>query len=628
MSASRNVNGNRRHLRGALASHIPGGGAMSQDLALLRRVFREARPFRLHVFGVFVLTLLATPLALLTPVPLTIAVDSVIGSHPPPAPLRAILPGSVLDSKQGKLFVTVGLLILILAARLAQEAGSEVLRISTGQRLTVRFRARIFRQAQRLSLSYHDTHGTTDATYRVQYDAAAVQYVVVDALISMLTSAMTVVGMVAVTATIDWQLALIAVGVCPVLFVVARWYRTKLRAGWHATKAKESRAMSVIEEVLGALRIVKAFRQEDHEYERFVARSTDTVNATVRLAWLQGAYHLTMGLVIAVGLAAMLYTGVHHAESHVITLGELLLVFIYLTQLFEPLQKTSTQAASLQAALASAERAFSILDEAPDVREHPHARPLRRAGGSIAFRDVWFRYDGKRPALREVSFELPPQGRLGVEGVTGAGKSTLVNLLMRFYDPMQGEVLVDGRDVRSYQLADLRDQFAVVLQDPVLFSTTIAENIAYARPSATEAEIDAAAAAAGADAFIGALPDGYTTQVGERGLQLSGGERQRISLARAFLKDAPILILDEPTSSVDRRTEARIMEAMAELMQGRTSIMIAHRESTLEICDARLRIGGGTIVGASGRVRADVFDREAPELASPATAMKGGQEDG
>jgi ATP-binding cassette subfamily B protein len=189
-------------------------------------------------------------------------------------------------------------------------------------------------------------------------------------------------------------------------------------------------------------------------------------------------------------------------------------------------------------------------------------------------------------------------------------------------------VLVDGRDVRSYQLADLRDQFAVVLQDPVLFSTTIAENIAYARPSATEAEIDAAAAAAGADAFIGALPDGYTTQVGERGLQLSGGERQRISLARAFLKDAPILILDEPTSSVDRRTEARIMEAMAELMQGRTSIMIAHRESTLEICDARLRIGGGTIVGASGRVRADVFDREAPELASPATAMKGGQEDG
>src|SRR5213594_3481147 len=239
----------------------------------------------------------------------------------------------------------------------------------------------------------------------------------------------------------------------------------------------------------------------------------------------------------------------------------------------------SKRVAELQSALASAERAFALLDEVPDVAEHPNARPIVRASGAVAFRDVSFAYDGGHPVLRDISFEVAPGARVGIMGATGAGKTTLVSLLTRFYDPTRGQILLDRVDLRDYRLTDLRNQFAIVLQEPVLFSTSVAENIAYARPAASHDEIVAAAKAANAHEFILSLPRGYESQVGERGMRLSGGERQRISIARAFLKDTPVLILDEPTSSVDLRTEAAIIEAMERLMLGRTTFMIAHRPS-------------------------------------------------
>jgi ATP-binding cassette subfamily B protein len=267
----------------------------------------------------------------------------------------------------------------------------------------------------------------------------------------------------------------------------------------------------------------------------------------------------------------------------------------YLAQLYEPLTAMSSRVADIQASLASAERAFALLDEAPNIVERPGARALGRVAGAVEFRNVSFAYGDGRPVLQDVSFSVRPGTRVGIAGQTGVGKTTLVSLLIRFYDPTAGQIALDGIDVRDCRLADLREQFGIVLQEPVLFSTSIAENIAYARPGASRREVEDAARAANADEFIAALPDGYETAVGERGMRLSGGERQRISLARAFLKDAPVLLLDEPTSSVDPATEARILDAMERLMRGRTTFLIAHRASTLEHCDPVLIIENGRL---------------------------------
>jgi ATP-binding cassette, subfamily B, bacterial len=301
-------------------------------------------------------------------------------------------------------------------------------------------------------------------------------------------------------------------------------------------------------------------------------------------------------LTTAVGTALVLLIGVRRVQSGDLSVGSLVLAMGYLAQLYPTVQLISETITGVQSGLASAARVFAVLDELPDVVERPHARPLGRAKGGLSFRNVSFGYSATaQPVLRDVSIDIPAGMRLGIKGVTGAGKTTLVNLLTRFYDPTHGQVLLDGIDLRDYRLADLRRQFAIVLQEPVLFSTTIAENIAYAKPDATRDEIVRAAEAAHAHGFISQLPDGYETLVGERGMRLSGGERQRISLARAFLRDAPILILDEPTSAVDVKTEAVIMEAMEHLMKGRTSLMIAHRLTTLCHCNAIIEIANGRV---------------------------------
>src|SRR3990172_5711474 len=275
-------------------------------------------------------------------------------------------------------------------------------------------------------------------------------------------------------------------------------------------------------------------------------KSGEGLQARLHLTWVEGFFGLLVGLITALGMACFLLVGVNHVQQGILSLGSLLLIIGYLSQIYSPLKTMSRKAASLQAHLAGAERAFAVLDEAPDVQECVNALPLKRAEGRIVFRNVSFAYQPEHPVLKNINFEIPPGTRLGIAGVTGAGKTTLFNLLTRFYDPTEGEILLDNVDLRDYQLADLRNQFAIVLQEPVLFSTTIAENIAYARPGGTEEQIIEAAKIAGAHDFIRGLPQGYDTQVGERGMRLSGGERQRIALARAFFKQAPLVILDEP----------------------------------------------------------------------------------
>jgi ATP-binding cassette subfamily B protein len=409
------------------------------------------------------------------------------------------------------------------------------------------------------------------------------------------TAAFTLCGMIYVAASIDWQLALVALAISPVLALIVYAYRGRLRRKWNQAYQLQSSAMSVVQEVLSAVRVVRAFGQEEREHERFIRHSSESVWARIRIAFDEGSFGLLVGLTIAVGTAAVLFIGADHVRAGALTLGGLLLIMAYLSQLYAPLETLSSMATHIEASMVSAERAFSLLDEPPDVVEKPGAFPIGRSDGAIAFRRVAFAYENDRRVLDDISFDIAAGSRVGITGMTGGGKTTLVSLLTRFFDPTAGQILLDGVDLRDYKIADLRNQFAIVLQESVLFSASIAENIAYARPDATQAEIVAAAKLAHVDDFVVRLRDGYDTQVGERGMSLSGGERQRIALARAFLRDAPVLILDEPTSSVDMKTEALILDAMQRLMYGRTSFIITHRPGMLKNCDVHLEIENGRL---------------------------------
>jgi ATP-binding cassette subfamily B protein len=566
------------------------------DWGLIARLLRDARACWPHIVGLFALGLMSVPLALLVPLPLKIAVDNVLAGHPVSPFVNAFLPGEPTPSSI--LIAAVALSLTLALLSQLQGFATSVLRTYTGEKLVLAFRADLFRRAQRLSLRYHDSKGTADSGYRIQYDAPAIQWIAIDGLIPLVTAALTLLGMILIILRLDRQLAVVALAVCPILFLLSRVYARQLRQQWSSVKELESSALSVVQEVLSAVRVVKAFGQEDREQTRFLERARASFRQRTRTAAAEGRLGVLIGLTLAAGGAAVLFLGIQHARAGRLTLGELLVVMTYLSQLYAPLSALSKKAAGLQGSLASAERAYALLDGEADVIERAGARPLARAAGGIEFRNVSFSYEAGRPVLRDLSFEVRPGARVGIFGPTGAGKTTLVSLLSRFYDPTGGEILLDGIDLRDYRLADLREQFAIVLQEPVLFSTSIAENIAYARPEASDQEVVEAARAAGVHEFVSRLPDGYETQVGERGMRLSGGERQRVSLARAFLKDAPILVLDEPTSSVDVATESAILDTLERLMEGRTTITIAHRRTTLKRCDAWLEIEEGRLVGS------------------------------
>lgn len=547
------------------------------------------------IVAIVIVDLLAVPLTLLAPVPLQIAVDQAIGDRPLPAWLSAWPlsgPGSMLG-------LAVAMTIALALLTQLQRNGAWLLQSWTGERVVLAFRAELFRRAQRLSMTYHDRRGIADSLYRIQYDAAALQWVAVYGIAPLVTALGTLVGIFAVMWTMHATLALVALGVIPPLVLLTIIFGRKVRSRWHRQKELESSTASVLQEVLSSLRVVKAFGQENREADRFLDRATREVRANLSVVRAQVTFYTLIALVLASGTAAALWIAGQQVRAGTLTLGQLTVVMAYLTQLYAPLETLTQKFTDLQGSLAGADRAFALLDQQIDVDDRPGARPIERARGAIELRDVHFAYEPGQPVLTGASAHIPAGTRVGLVGRTGAGKTTLVNMLTRFHDPTQGAVLLDGVDLRDLKLADLRRQFAIVLQDPILFSTTIAENIAYGRPDATRGEIEAAARAADAHGFITALPGGYDTVVGERGMTMSGGQRQRVALARAFLKDAPILILDEPTSAVDMKTEASIIEAMERLMAGRTTFIVAHRLATLAHCDRVYAVQGGRLAPAT-----------------------------
>jgi ATP-binding cassette subfamily B protein len=566
---------------------------------IYRRMLAEARPYWPHVAVVLLMNLLAAPLKLLLPVPIKIAVDNVLAAKPLSSGWAYLAGLLGADGPSEILVFACALVVGLTLLAYLNGLGIWILTTFTRERLLLGFRSKLLMHLQELPLTYHDTKGVTDSTYRIQYDAQAVEWIVLDGVQPFVTSAVTVLSMLYVIALIDWKLAMIAVALVPILFLWVRIWGKWLRKQWMSAKQFQSSAMSVIQESLLSLRLVKAFGTEDREQARFADQAVAGMKGQMQVAITQGTFDLATGLTLAVGTATALFIGVRDVQTGTITLGDFLLVWAYLAQLFGPLQLMGNKLSTLQGALASADRSLAVLDEVPKVAEKPNAHSLVHTVGQFTFENVYFGYDESQPFLKNVSFQTLPGQCTGLVGATGAGKTSIAALLMRFYDPTAGRILLDGIDLREYRLDDLREQFSVVLQDPVLFSTTIAENIAYGRPSASMSEIEAAAEAANAHLFIRDAEHGYDTRVGDRGMKLSGGERQRIALARAFLRDAPLLILDEPTSAVDLETESLIGEALDRLTEGRTTFLITHRPSLLGLCDTVWKVECGTVVDAA-----------------------------
>src|SRR5712691_8946902 len=389
------------------------------DLTLCRRLLSQARPYWPHVGGIFVLSLVSTPLVLLSALPLKVAVDSVTGFDPLPAFLDVMVPVAVTRSSTFVLALAAGLVVVIGLLDQLQKLGSSLLSTYTGGQLVLAFRAQLFRHVQRLSLSYHDSKGSTDSTYRIQYDAPAIQWILVDGMVPFISAGLTLAAMMYVTARINWQLGLVALGVALALYLLFRIYGPRLRSRWLEVYALQSSAMCVVQEVLAAVRVVKAFGQEAREHDRFGRHSREGVWARIRVAVAEGGFGLLAGVTIALGTAAVLFIGARYVRSGALTVGELLIVMAYLSQLYGRLESLGRMAANLQAALGCAGRAFSLLDEVHDIPEQPNAKPISRSRGAVAFQNVSFTYTNDRPILQEISFEIGAGTRVGIIGATG-----------------------------------------------------------------------------------------------------------------------------------------------------------------------------------------------------------------
>jgi ATP-binding cassette, subfamily B, bacterial len=565
-------------------------------IGIFIRTLSYARTYWLHIFIIFALNLLATPIALLRPVPLKLLIDNGFGSLPVPKYISFFFPADFQFTFTAVIIIAASLILVTALVENINVVITWVLETFTGEKLVLNFRTILFNHIQRLSLSFHDQKGITHSLYRIQWDAMNTRSLLIDNLLNLISSTISMISMLVVMFSINWRFAMIALGVIPLLYFLTRQSSVRLKKDWNRVKDDENLAMAVVHESLSALRVVKAFGQEENEQERFISQSDKALKGQIRLARIGSFYNFLIGMVFACGTALSVFLGAEYVKSGKITLGDLTLIMAYLAQLFIPMKNISKKINDLQGSVTGVERVFRLLDQEKEVEESPHALHLLKSKGSFSFSNVSFSYENNVQVLHNISFNIRAGDRVGIMGSTGAGKSTLISLLMRFYDATEGIIGIDGVHIRKFRLADYRNQFSLVLQEPVLFSTTIAENIRYGKPGATDKEIVDAAKAANAHDFIVKSNNGYDTQVGERGMQLSGGERQRISLARAFIKNAPVLILDEPTSSVDLKTEGLIMDAMERLMAGRTTFLITHRLDTLSTCNIILHIEGGMLV--------------------------------
>jgi ATP-binding cassette subfamily B protein/subfamily B ATP-binding cassette protein MsbA len=558
------------------------------------RLLRYARP---HWRGLLILiaTMLANiALELLRPWPLKLVIDNVLGGHAVPSSL-AWLPNA--DEPRGLLLWVGAATVLIFLLGTVTHVLYTYHSLKLGQRMTYSLATDLFAHLQRLSLGFYTKRETGDLISRVTGDTWCVNTLVTDALVPALQAVVTLIAMFVVMWGLQPTLTLLALGVAPFFIIVIKVLGGPIKDRNREQRDLEGSMLAVVEQTLSAVPAIQAFTREDHETRRFARFSDRLVIAYVRATVAGLWFELFAGLVTTVGTVAVIYVGAGLALDGELTAGTIIVFLSYLSSLYEPLDSITHMTQTVQGAAAEADRVSEILETEPAIRDKPGAPPAR-IEGPIRYEDVTFGYVEGREVLHGISLEAQPGEVVAIVGPTGAGKTTLMNLLVRFYDPWSGAVTIDGVDIRDVQHRSLRGQIALVLQDPFIFPVTIAENIAYGRPDAPRAQIEAAAQAANAHAFISALPEGYDTKVGERGATLSGGEKQRLSIARAFLKDAAVLVLDEPTSALDARTEGALLEALERLMQGRITFIIAHRLSTIRKASQILVIDHGRIIEA------------------------------
>jgi ATP-binding cassette, subfamily B, bacterial len=467
--------------------------------------------------------------------------------------------------------------------------------IALGLRMTYDLAADLFAHLQRLSLLHHGRHAVGDTIRRVVEDTGSVSTIVKDALLPVFTSVVSLITMFAIMVRIDVGLTLLSLAALPLMVLTLRRYSRPMADRSYEQQEAEGVVYTVVEETLAAIPVVQAFTREEAADRRLRLATGGTIDATLAATRAQFTFKILTGLATAGATAAVLWFGANRALAGQLTVGEILVFLSYLGSLYSPLESLMYTFSTVQDATGSARRVLEVLTATPDVVDRPGAVALPRGHGYVSLENVTFGYEPGQPVLRGVTLEARPGETVAIVGSTGAGKSTLVSLIPRFVDPWEGQVTIDGRDVRDVLLRSLREQIALVPQEPLLFPLSVADNIAYGRPDASQAEIEAAARAASAHRFIERLPEGYETIVGERGATLSGGQRQRLSIARALLKDAPVLILDEPTSALDAETEAGLLEALEQLATGRTTIIIAHRLSTIRRADRIVVLRDGAV---------------------------------
>jgi ATP-binding cassette subfamily B protein/subfamily B ATP-binding cassette protein MsbA len=542
----------------------------------LPRVLGYLRPHAWRFAGGLALTVLGIGLDLLKPIPLAVVLDVVLGDKPL-LPLLAPWLAGLSDATLLGMAATA--IVVITVAIGAATVGSNYLTIDVGQRMVNDLRTQLYRHLQKLSLKFHLKQQTGDLLFRVMADTFSIQGMVMNGLLPLARSSLMLVGMFVVMFRYDRGLALVALLVCPPLYLAISRLGSRIHGHATASKQAESELYSKAATAIGAVKLVQAYGREERSAADFRLGSEKSLALSLRLYSTETLFMLIVDSVLAVGTAVLVFLGAKHVISGQLTIGELTVFLAYLREMYAPIQTMSQNFAELSSARAGLDRVFSVLDVQADIQDAPGAIPLPPVRGEVRLEDVTFGYEEDRTVLRGINLEIRPGERLALVGRTGAGKSTLASLVLRFFDPQVGRVTIDGYDLRQVTLASLRPQITLMLQDPILFHTTVTENIAFGADVPFD-KVREAARRAEAEPFILALPQGYDTVLGEDGADLSGGQRQRLALARALLREAPIVILDEPTSSLDLGTEALVWQNVEALLRGKTSIVIAHRLST------------------------------------------------